>query len=392
MIQFDRKLRKAEEATKTKKKRYVIPVVAAVCLLVVAGIVFFGRRKEKVYNSYETVQTVQLSTDSSVRYCAYDGGYISYGRDGAAAFQAEGEQCWNIAYVMKNPVVSVCGKYAVVADKGGTQFCIVDGNGTVSRFELTEKVAAVKIASQGVVAIMATGEENDHIYLYEPGSATALVDIMTVTKNNGFPLALALSQDGRKLVTSYVSIESGSCLSWVTFYNFGEVGQNYVDNMVGSYSFEELVPEVAFVTNDTAMICRESGLVFYRVTEVPKALEKEDFTEKIRSVFYSGDYTGVVLEKAANGGENRLVMYRNARGKKVLDMDFTGDYKGIYTSGEDIVFYSNGRLTIYNIGGKQKLKVEIEKNVNVVLRVDDNTRYILIGDETADIIRLQQTE
>lgn len=392
MKQFDRRLRSKAEAAKLNRKRYLISVLAVVCLLVIAGIIFFGRKKEKVYNTYETVDTVPLSTDSSVRYCAYNGGYISYGRDGAAAFDARGEQRWNVAYVMKNPIVSVCSGYAVLADKGGSQFCIVDGNGTASRFELTEKIASVKIASQGVTAVMATGEERDHIYLYEPDSSGALVDIMTVTKNNGFPLALALSQDGRKLVTSYVSIESGSCVSWVTFYNFGEVGQNYVDNMVGSYSFDDLVPEVAFVTNDTAMICREGGIVFYRVTEVPKALAKEDFTQRIRSVFYSSDYTGVVLEKASDSGEKQLVMYQNARGKKVLDMDFVGEYKGIYTSGKDIVCYDSGRLTIYNIEGKQKLRMDIEKNINAVFPVDDSTRYILIGNETADIIQLKQTE
>lgn len=392
MKQFDRRLRSAQEAKKPRKRGILLPVLVAAGLIVIALVVFFGRKREKVYNDYETLYSVELSADSSVRSCAYGGGFISYGRDGAAAFDSKGEQRWNIAYVMKAPMISVCAEYVVLADKGGTQFCIVDGKGTVSRFELTEKIAVAKVASQGVVAVMAVGGEEDHIYLYEPGSTDVLVDIKTVTKNNGFPLTLSLSQDGRKLVTSYVSIENGGCVSWITFYNFGEVGQNYVDNMVGSYSFEELVPEVDFVTNDTAMICREGGIVFYRVTEVPKVLAKEDFTEKIRSVFFSGDYTGVVLEKAAGSAENKLVMYRNTKGKKVLGMELGASYEGIYTSGEDIVCYDSGQLTIYNIKGKKKFEAGIAKNVRAVFRVDDGTKYILIGDETADIIRLQQSE
>lgn len=392
MKQFDRRLRPSGQDQKRGLKRYIVPVLVFVILFVVVVIVFWGRGKEKTYNAYETLKTVPLSADSSIRSCAYDGGFISYGRDGAAAYDAQGGQRWNIAYVMKNPMVSVCGSYAVVADKGGTQFYIVDGVGTVSRFEATDKLAAVEVASQGVTAVMTMGTSEDHIYLYGPGSQKELIDIMTVTKNNGFPLALSLSQDGRKLITSYVSVEGGTCLSWVTFYNFGEVGQNYVDNMVGSYSFEELVPEVEFVSNDIAMICGESMIVFYRVTEVPKALQKEDFTKRIRSVFHSADYTGVVLEKAADGGKEQLLMYRNSKGEKVLDIDFSGDYKGIYTSGEDIVYYSNGQMTIYNVKGKEKFRTEITKNVNAVFRVDDNIRYIVVGDETADIIRLQQLE
>ncbi|MDE7327427.1 MAG: hypothetical protein K2N63_14345 [Lachnospiraceae bacterium] len=391
MKQFDRRLRPTGNGNKKDKRKLGLLLGFAVAALGILGIILFGRGRNKAYDSYEILNQAELGEDRTIRYQAYDGGYISYGRDGAAAFNAQGGQRWNIAYTMKNPVVAVCSTYAVVADRGGKQFYIVDGQGTSSHFELAEKIAVVSIASQGVTAVMATGDERDHIYLYEPGSQGVLVDIMTVTKNNGFPLAIALSQDGRKLVTSYVSFDGGTCLSWVTFYNFGEVGQNYVDNMVGSYSFEELVPELAFVTNDTAMVCRESGVVFYRITEVPKVMAKEDFTESIQSVFYSKTHTGLVLGAARDSG-GRLVMYRNDGGKKVLDMEFSSGYRGIYTSGEDIVCYDSGEMTIYNLSGKQKFHCETEKNINAVFRVDDETRYILIGNETADTIRLKREE
>lgn len=391
MKQFDRRLRSEGENTEQSRKSYVLPVLIIAGIVLILGIILFSRKKEKVYNGYETLQTTALSTDSAVHYQAYGSGYISYGRDGAAAFDSQGKQQWNIAYVMKNPIVSVCGTYTVVADKGGMQFYIVDGKGTVSHFELTDKISVVRIASQGVTAVLTTGEETDHIYLYEPGSTAALVDIMTMTKNNGFPLALALSQDGRKLVTSYVTVEDDSCISWVTFYNFGEVGQNYVDNMVGSYSFEALVPEINFVTNDIAVICRDNGIVFYRVTEIPKVMVTEDFTEQIRSVFCSKDYTGLILEAAADG-KRKLVMYQNEKGKKVLNMDFSSDYTGIYTSGQDIVCYDGEEMTIFSISGKQKFHTEFSRNINAVFRVDDSTKYILIGDQTAETIRLKQAE
>lgn len=391
MKQFDRRLRSEGENTEQSRKSYVLPVLIIAGIVLILGIILFSRKKEKVYSGYETLQTTALSTDSAVHYQAYGSGYISYGRDGAAAFDSQGKQQWNIAYVMKNPIVSVCGTYTVVADKGGMQFYIVDGKGTVSHFELTDKISVVRIASQGVTAVLTTGEESDHIYLYEPGSTAALVDIMTMTKNNGFPLALALSQDGRKLVTSYVTVEDDSCISWVTFYNFGEVGQNYVDNMVGSYSFEALVPEINFVTNDIAVICRDNGIVFYRVTEIPKVMVTEDFTEQIRSVFCSKDYTGLMLEAAADG-KRKLVMYQNEKGKKVLNMDFSSDYTGIYTSGQDIVCYDGEEMTIFSISGKQKFHTEFSKNINAVFRVDDSTKYILIGDQTAETIRLKQAE
>lgn len=392
MRQFDRRLRSEEESAERGRKRYVLPVLIVVGIALILGIFMFSRKKEKAYNGYEILQTTELSTDSAVRYHTYEGGYISYGRDGAAAFDAEGRQLWNVAYVMKNPVVSVCGTYTAVADKGGLQFYIIDGKGTSSRFELTDKISAVRIAQQGVTAVMTSGGESDHIYLYEPQQTSFLVDIKTMTKSSGFPLTLALSQDGRKLATSYVTVENDSCVSWVTFYNFGEVGQNYVDNMVGSYSYEALVPEINFVTNDIAVICMDSGLVFYRVTEIPKVMAKEDLTGQIRSVFCSADYTGLVFQETADGGKERLVLYQNDRGKKVLSMELASGYTGIYTSGKDIVLYNGDEISIFSISGNQKFHTQLSKNVNAVLRVDDSTKYILIGDQTAETIRLKRSE
>lgn len=395
MKKFNRKLRSAqleEEGRKRKKSRMLVLIIVLILILAAVLIALFNRKKDKTYNTYEVLHTEEISMDSSVRYISYDGGYIRYDRDGAQAYDAGGNQRWNISYELKNPIVSVCAPYTAIADKGSGEFYIVDNKGTVSKYELSEKIAEICTASQGVTAVMTTGSTEDHIYLYEPNSTKQLVDIKTVTKSNGFPVAMALSQDGRKLVTSYLSLDGDELQSWVTFYNFGEVGQNYVDNMVGSYSFAALIPEVAFVTNNIAMVCRDDGLVLYRMTEIPKVLLTEDFTSEIRSIFYSSDYTGLILKAEAGKTEDRLVLYHNEKARKVLDMPMSIEYSGIYTSGQDIVCFSGLDMTILNVAGKVKFQTSFTKNVKQIFRVDDNTKYLIIGDQMAETIQLKQKE
>lgn len=392
MEKFDRKLRSAQAETEKKKSSKVlgIALLFSLLLIIVIVIIVLGQQKNKVYDSYDVLHKEEISMDSSVRYAAYDGGYIRYDRDGAQAFGADGHQQWNISYELKNPILNSCIPYTAIADKGGSEFYIVDNRGTVSKYNISEKISSICTASQGVTAVMTTGSEEDHIYLYEPNNTSFLVDIKTTTKNNGFPVTMALSQDGRKLVTSYLSLDGSALQSWVTFYNFGEVGQNYVDNMVGSYSFPALIPEVAFVTNNIAMICRDDGLVFYRMTEIPKVLMTEDFTTKIKSVFYSSSYTGIILEAGEARAQDELFLYRNEQAKKVLDIPIKLDYTGIYTAGQDIVCFGGLDMTVLNISGKVKFQMSFEKNINQVFRVDDNTKYLLIGDQTAETIQLKQ--
>ena len=212
---------------------------------------------------------------------------------------------------------------------------------------------------------------------------------MEMTKSSGFPVTMALSQDGRKLVTSYLSMESGKLESWVTFYNFGEVGQNHVDNMVGSYSFEAIVPEVAFITNDTVLVGKDDGIVLYQMTEIPKVLMTEPFDRPIRSIFYSSSRVGVVL-KGEGSTKEQLLLYRVDKAKRILDIPLEYDYSGIYTAGEDIVLYGGQELTVLRQNGALKFHMSFSKNVRQVLRVDDREKYIMIGDAQADTIRLKR--
>lgn len=391
MEKFNRTLRSSQqEDTRPNRKNTVIILLLFLLLAVgVLAVIMINKNKKRVYDSYEIIHTAELLSNSSVNYTEYDGGYIRYDRDGAQAYTAEGSQRWNIAYNLKNPIIAVCEPYTAIADKGDRMMYIVDASGTVSQYELAEKISQISVAGQGVTAVMTTGSTEDHIYLYEPGSSAMLIDIMTQTENHGFPIAMAISRDGRKLVTSYLSMAEGDLTSWVTFYNFGEVGQNYIDNMVGSYSFEALVPEVKFVTNEIAVVVRDDGLVLYQMTEIPKVQMKEDFTTEIRSVFYSGAYTGVVL-KSAGQTADQLRLYQNSSGKKILDMPLNLEYSRVYTAGSDIVFYGGLQMTILNTNGQIKLQTDFNKNINHIFRVDDTTRYLLIGDQTAELVELKE--
>lgn len=394
--QFDRKLRSVqldEEKEKKKKARnkgILITVILFVAAASITVLVFAGKKWwQKPYDTYGIVSSQELTTDSSVRYAVYGQGYITYDRDGVRAFTASGEQLWNASYNLKNPIIAVCEPYTAVADKGAGQFYIIDNKGTTNTFSISGKIADIAVAVQGVTAVLATEKDRDHIYLFEPNKREQLVDIMIMTKQNGFPMAIALSQDGKKLVTSYLSTEGGALKSWVTFYNFGDVGQNFVDQMVGSYAFDAIVPEVAFLTNEMVIVGGDNSISLYRMTEVPKVRMNENFDMQIKSIFYSSTYTGVVL-KGKTGEQDKLFLYNNNKAKKVLEIDFTYEYNDIYTQQEDIVLYGGQEMTILRTNGKLKFHTTFSKNVKYVFGVDNKEKYLVIGDQVAELIQLKR--
>ncbi len=81
MKQFDRRLRLAENHEKESRKKFLAPLIFLAVVLIVILVFFLGRGKGKVYNAYDTIQTAQLRTDSTIHYLPFDGGYHCYGRD-----------------------------------------------------------------------------------------------------------------------------------------------------------------------------------------------------------------------------------------------------------------------------------------------------------------------
>ena len=100
-----------------------------------------------------------------------------------------------------------------------------------------------------------------------------LLDIRTEVRKSGFPVAMALSPDGSKLVTSYIQAGQNQ-ESWITFYNFGDVGQNYSDKIVGSYSFKDsLIPDVRFIGNERVLVTSSDMSILYKFREVTEQIK-----------------------------------------------------------------------------------------------------------------------
>ena len=71
-----------------------------------------------------------------------------------------------------------------------------------------------------------------------------------------------MSDDGQRLVTTYISISKGLIQSKITFYNFGMVGQNYEDKIVAGFDYgQTLVSKVEFINKDTVCIFEMISLV-----------------------------------------------------------------------------------------------------------------------------------
>ena len=119
----------------------------------------------------------------------------------------------------------------------------------------------------------------------------------TTMSKSGYPVAIAISDDGKQIAVSYLKAENGKVTSSVGFYNFSSVGQNYTDNLVGGYGYADaVVPLISFMNNDTVFAVADNRLMFYQGRQKPVSLTDMLISEEIQSVFYDKDHVGLVLQ------------------------------------------------------------------------------------------------
>ena len=380
-------LRVYEIRKKKHRRRVAIIILASIITLLVIGLTAIYMIVNKKYNGYEVIHTIERSDSKSARYYPYEGGFIRLSRDGIMAMNSAGSQLFNGTFEMKDPILDSSGKFVAVSDRDDKMLQIFNGSGGVTPITVLNPIIKSEVADQGVTAVLMSGDDVNFITLYDT-EGTDLVNLRTVNKDDGYPLDITLSNDGRKFATSYVSFNNGILQCKVTFYNFGNIGENYDSSIVGAYDYgQTLVPDVEFINNNTACAFGDDKFSIYSVEEVPKDIYDETFTKEVKTVFYSNKYIGFVFNNAEGTNKYQVVIY-NLEGKVVLNKEMNYDYNNIFLSGDEIVMYSGTEWVIWKMDGKEKFHYTFSTEISYLMAGNSLNKYLIIDNQKIDDVKL----
>lgn len=377
-----------KDKVKKVKVRYIV-IGAAVLLLIVAIIVGINmdKRQNRTYLSYDVEMSKELSGTQTDGIYSMTEGVFMYSRDGAKVISPDGKVVWDVSYNMSKPIAAVCGSCAAVADMDAKLLYIFDGTGSANPVETEYPIQKISVANQGVTAVWMDDGTRDYIILYDI-NGKRLVEMNTIISASGFPVDIALSKDGTKLLTSYINFEEEELYTQLTFYNFGDVGANYVDGLVGLEKFQDrLVGDVVFATNDIIVAFSDTGFVLYNMKEIQEKVTEVVITETIVSVAYNESYVGVVTDGTDSGGNHTAYIY-NLKGELVDQRGFAEKYDHFQIDGSDVLLYDDLQIYIFRVGGKDKFSATVAKNVNHIYSVDGQNQFVLVGDNVLERIRL----
>ena len=354
-----------------------IGILAFILLFCVFFVVFrvFFINKEYVQATEVSSTEFFISTGSEVQ--RFGNNFIVYNSDGIKCVNYKGEQIWNEAFQMQKPLVDVAGDIVAVADYNGGTIYVMDEKNVLGKIDTGMPIRKFKASGNGYIMAVLDGTNNTPIYVYNT-SGEEMLFFNTTMKGFGYPLEIAISQNGMIGAVSYLNVDKGSFYSTVGFYNFGEVGQNYQDNLVSSYIYQgALVPEIKFAGNSKAVAVADNRIMFYSGDQMPRSAGESLLSEKILSLYEDDKY--VVLFYDSDNSEHKYKAEIYDYDAKLKDkMYFDIDYTDVFFDNNRIVLYNNEEVLIHVIGGKDKFTGSFDDAILALIPTSSPKRFIQV--------------
>lgn len=379
-----------EQAANMSSRRKKTALLGLIIALVVAAIIVYVLLHRE-YRGYKVVKSADTNYENTAEYIQFSGNLLKYTPDGVSYINANGDVVWSAGINMLMPMADTSGDYAVVADMSGNSVCIFNTEGQVSSLTMPYTICDVDVASQGVFAVILESDKTNYIYIYDKNGST-IGELQTTIDKSGYPLDISLSDDGRKLFTSYVNVTADGVENKLAAYNFGDVGQNTnADRMVGGYVFDEqVVPKVQFVDNDTVAAFGTAEINIYAMKEKPSAQARIKFDTELRSVFYSSNYIGVVWDNPDAASEHPYVItVYSLKGDEKFQSYIDFNYDRIYAAKKEIIISGGSECIIYRTDGSTKYSGTLSGNINSIVPSGGRLEYIVVYDTTTETIKLK---
>ena len=384
----------ARQAYRRARRRRLFVVLLIAALIAGAAGYWFYYQRNYQYKSYETAWQVTLNEGSLVSYEPFGDNVLRCTKDGASYIDLKGATVWTESYEMKNPIVDVNGPYAAIADRQGNTIYICNTDGRQGQATTVLPISRVAVSKTGVVAAVLEDSISSYITFFKKDGSTLDLTVKTTMGGDGYPLDIALSDDGTQLLSSYAFLENGELKERVVFYDFSEVGKNVPRRVVGGFDKDyfdgTLVPEVTYMETPYSCAFSGNGLTFFSSRNIasPTVVTQVPIAEEIQSVFYSEEYAAVIVRTAAGEYASRLEVYKKD-GTPVMEKEFTYEYTHADIDGDLILLYNEDSCRIFNMAGVEKLYATFDFTVSRIRKGRVPDTLVITGPQQMREIKLR---
>ena len=356
-------------------------------IMLILGAVFGIRYylNNRSYTGYSIAATTERTDTFTTKYAPFGDKILKYSRDGVSYTDSNNSLLFNITYTMQDPILALSEKSGVVADKNGNQIYIFDQEQAKGQITTLLPIKHITISNQGVVAVLMEESRSSKLEIYS-SDGKLIGDGVFDLEDAGAPMNLSISSDGTKIAIAFAQVSGSKLNSCVAVYNFDNVGENYVDQLVFAKNYTEyLIPEVHYFDHSTLAAVGDGILAFYQGNQIPELVQEITFDHKIESVFYGENVVGLVFENP----EGQMLTLFDLKGNIISQIPFTMDYENIRIADNRVLIYNDTEMGLYSFGGKECFRNTFDASMVDIFVTKSRSKYLFIYTNETQLIKLQ---
>lgn len=374
--------KKVREHRKQQWKR--LAIVVGCCVAVFA--VFYIVSQVKTYSKYKVTESIDRADTSATKFSVFDGKILKYSNDGAIYTDVTNNVIWNQSFEMDSPMKAENGTYVAFADVGGQEIYVMDEMGLQGTIHTNMAIKKIDISNQGIIAVLMQNQRSSYIALYNI-EGEKLAEGGIHMENSGYPMDVAISDDGKKLALAILDVASGSVKTTLSFYDFGTIGQNQIDNLVNTYSYAgSVIPQIEYVDDGTLLAFADNGVMIFRGTQIPENVADVLIPTEIKSVFYEDSHFGlVILDPDVQNGRKLLVYDLN--GTELMGVSLDMNYDDVYfLNNHEVCVQNSEQCQIYTIHGVKKFESMFDTELYYVMKRLGVRNYTILKEDITEEI------
>ena len=336
-----------------KASRVSAFIVVAICIL----LAIFIWQKNRIYTEYTIKSEADLLLSENTNCIFLGDSIFEYSMDGANCTNVAGVQVWNQMYQMQKPIIDICKNVVAVGDYNGNNIFVMDDEKVLGNFSTGLPIKEICVSSNGLVAAVLEDTEVTWIYLYN-AKGEELAYFKTTMEISGYPLAIDITEDGTLIGISYLFMNKEAFNTNIAFYNFGDVGSNYQNNMVSAYTYNtygKIIPFIKFSNKEESYAVGSDAIISYISDQIPKQSAATIIDKEIISVFYGPSNVGIVFINDEGEAKYRLEIY-DAVGKKVCSHSFDMEFKEILLEENRFIIYNEEKCQMFSMSNTLKFE------------------------------------
>lgn len=377
---------KRKESRRRNTRIMKVLIVLVICAAVIVSYYIYSTTRK--YESYAVLGSVERSNVTSSELVDFEGTIMTFSKDGAGAIDSDGKLLWNQTFTMQNPMMARSEDFVIFADYGGSTIYYQYKDGTQGTVSTSMPIRKIAAASEGYVVAILEDTEVTWIYMYDL-RGTEISYFRTTMEKSGYPLDVAVSPSGEIVAVSYYYVDVDEVRSSVAFYNFGDVGQNSIDNYVGGYNYTDtVVPMVRFLTNDVSFAISPDRLCIYQDAHKPMSKADIFMQNEVLSVYYCKDAIALVMRNNSLENEYRLDLY-DTKGNLLSSTEFNFDYSGVSFGNKNIVIYGDLHMLVSSYEGRVRYEGNYTEPILLMEATGSARKFVIVTEYSVDTIELR---